>query len=194
MHRATITLRISARGASDEACRRQMEPVEQTIRDSLGSLVFGEEEEELQHVLVRLLRSRGEKIACAEHGHGTSGRVAWWLSQADTSRHVFAGGEVSSSRMHDDRLHEASGTHATTAMAMAVRDRFGADYGLAIGPLSTMSEDGAHPRFYGAVAHRTWGRRIYRANGGAPRYHPRSRGETGDEPGAPHAARRNGVM
>src|SRR5438132_1612206 len=45
---ATISLRILARAATRLEAEMQISPVEMTIRERLGSLVFGVEEEELQ--------------------------------------------------------------------------------------------------------------------------------------------------
>src|SRR5690606_27713953 len=44
---ATITLRITACGCDEAACQCAIEPVVAVIRQSLGQLVFGEEEDEL---------------------------------------------------------------------------------------------------------------------------------------------------
>ena len=52
---ATITLRITASGPNEAACLRAMEPTVAQIREMLGVLVFGEEDDELEHAVVRLL-------------------------------------------------------------------------------------------------------------------------------------------
>ena len=68
--KTTIILRIAAEGESEAECAAAIEPVVATIRQCLGTLVFGEEDEELQHAVVRLLRERKETLATAEWGTG----------------------------------------------------------------------------------------------------------------------------
>lgn len=80
---ATISLRISADGESEAECLATVEPTVKIIRDCLGGLIFGEDEETLQDAVVSLLRSRGETLAAAEWG--TAGLVTRWLSEADCS-------------------------------------------------------------------------------------------------------------
>jgi nicotinamide-nucleotide amidase len=64
--KATITLRVTTQGPSIDACRDSMEPTIATIRQCLGELIFGEEDDELQHVVVRALRAEGQKLAVCE--------------------------------------------------------------------------------------------------------------------------------
>src|SRR5205823_6519423 len=63
---ATISLRILARSASLAEAQAQIEPVEQTIRERLGNLVFGVEDEELQHSVLQLLSQKRRTLATAE--------------------------------------------------------------------------------------------------------------------------------
>ena len=79
---ATITLRITASGVSDAACHAAMEPTVDVIRQALGTLVFGEGDDELEDVVVRLLAERGQTLAVAELA--TGGLVADWLRAAAT--------------------------------------------------------------------------------------------------------------
>ena len=76
---ATITLRITASGTSEAACRKAMEPTVAQIREMLGVLVFGEEDDELEHAVVRLLKERGRSVAVAEWA--TDGLVSQWLAE-----------------------------------------------------------------------------------------------------------------
>ncbi len=126
--KATITLRITADGASEEECLAAIAPVEATIRRCLGTLVFGEGDDELQHVVVRLLRERGKTLATAECG--TAGLVAAWLSGVEDAADVFRGGLVL-----------AESTESAEAMAARCREQFRADCGLAI--LASRSRRGA---------------------------------------------------
>jgi nicotinamide-nucleotide amidase len=134
--KATITLRIGAEGASEEECRAAIAPVEATIRQCLGTLVFGEEDDELQHVVLRLLRERGKTLATAESG--AAGLVAAWLSGADAAGEVFRGGAV---------LPQL--TESAEAAAANCRSQFAADFGLALG---IGGEGGAPATFRVALA------------------------------------------
>ncbi len=118
--KTTIILRIAADGETEEECFALMEPVVATIRQCLGTLVFGEEDAELQHVVVRLLRERKKTLATAESA--TAGLVAQWLAGVDGSADAYRGGMV---------LTEVC--ESIEAMAIHCREQFGTDYGLAVG-------------------------------------------------------------
>src|SRR5262249_36614629 len=89
---ATISLRIRARAATADEAQRQMEPVERTIRERLGSLVFGVEEEELQDAVLRLLAEKRQTLATAEGV--TAGLVAERLGRVRGASAWFRGGVV----------------------------------------------------------------------------------------------------
>ncbi len=119
--KATIILRIAADGATEEECCAAMEPTVATIRQCLGTLIFGEEDDELQHAVVRLLGQQGKSLATVECG--SAGLVAEWLAGAADSVGVYRGGQVLT---HTDEASEL--------LAAACREQSGADFGLAIGP------------------------------------------------------------
>ncbi|MEN6449283.1 MAG: CinA family nicotinamide mononucleotide deamidase-related protein [Thermoguttaceae bacterium] len=117
--KATVTLRIAAEGATEAECLAAIEPTETTIRQCLGKLVFGEEDDQLQDAVARLLDVRAETLATADCI--TSGLLSHWLSAAKTSSHVYRGGLV---------LTDAE---PADAIAIRCRDEFHSNYGLAIG-------------------------------------------------------------
>ncbi|WP_197443107.1 CinA family nicotinamide mononucleotide deamidase-related protein [Lignipirellula cremea] len=144
---ATITLRVTALAADASACQELMAPTLDTIRQCLGDLVFGEEDDELQHAVARKLRERGETLAVFDWGAG--GLVAHWLSEAASDE--FLGGAVlRSDRAFLQRIdqgaevlasHGAHSRQAAEAMARQVQEDFGADWGLAIGPFPVDQQD-----------------------------------------------------
>ncbi|HEX3869635.1 MAG TPA: CinA family nicotinamide mononucleotide deamidase-related protein [Pirellulales bacterium] len=127
---ATITLRITASGPSVEACQALMQPTVDTIHACLGTLIFGEEDDELQDVILRLLAERNQTLATRESG--TQGLLAHWLSAASILGGPYLGGRVT--------MRPLSGT-TIEAAAESCRERFAADYGLAIG----LPDGGATP-------------------------------------------------
>src|SRR5262245_49945505 len=87
---ATISLRILARAPTVEEARRQIEPVERTALDRLGTLVFGFEDEDLQDAVARLLEEKRLTLATAESV--TAGQVAERLGRVPGASPWFVGG------------------------------------------------------------------------------------------------------
>ena len=69
-----------------------MQPTIETIHQCLGDLVYGAEEDELSHIVIRELLQRRLTLAVAECG--TGGLIAHWLSEADPLGEVFQLGTV----------------------------------------------------------------------------------------------------
>jgi nicotinamide-nucleotide amidase len=91
---ATITLRITASGNSVDAARTATEPTVATIHDYLKTLVFGEDDDELQDTIVRLLTAKKTTLGTVEWG--TEGLLANWLAEATTAGGPYVGGIVAS--------------------------------------------------------------------------------------------------
>ena len=146
--RATIILRIVAEGDSEADCRAQIEPTVAEIHKCLGTLVYGEGDEELQDVVLRLLVQRQKSLATVEIA--TAGLVAQWLAKAGGSGrgvHHYRGGLVAADEAAMKQLlplepdtSSPAGEAFVRAMAIACRERFQTDFGLAVGPLPTLSE------------------------------------------------------
>ena len=138
---ATITLRITAAEPTAEACEAVMQPTIQTIHDCLGTIVFGEENDELHQAVMRLLQSNQKTVATAEWG--TAGILAAWLGEVANGVNLFHGGVivpnqnalVQSLDIAEDFLiaNDATGAEVAAEMASKCREKFVADFGLAIG-------------------------------------------------------------
>ena len=138
VHKATITLRVTAEGVDTAACEKLMQPTVQSIRDCLGDLVFGEEDDELQHAVCSQLTSCGRTLSTLEWG--TPGIISRWLSELDAAS--YAGGlVVASENAALGLLGEKQLANTTDAkslcsqLAMATRGRFETDYALVVGPV-----------------------------------------------------------
>ncbi len=148
---ATISLRILARAANPEEAQAQIAPVEQIIRERLGDLVFGVDEEDLQDAVIRLLAEKRRTLATAEGV--TAGLVAERLARVPGASAWFRGGLVA----YDNRLktemlavpqrlideHGAVSAAIAEAMAVGCRTRFRAD--LAVSTVGIAGPGGSSP-------------------------------------------------
>ncbi|HLJ11792.1 MAG TPA: CinA family nicotinamide mononucleotide deamidase-related protein [Planctomycetaceae bacterium] len=144
VHEATITLRIVAHGNSVAEALDKIEATKAIIRGRMGDYAFGDEDDELEHVIVRLLRQRQESLAAAESA--TGGLLAQRLTGVRGSENAFRGGVVvprgrSFSNLFGDASADEQPPGATDAtavrrMAETCRQRFGADWALSVGDRS----------------------------------------------------------
>ncbi|MCA9230357.1 MAG: CinA family nicotinamide mononucleotide deamidase-related protein [Planctomycetales bacterium] len=130
---AVITLRITAAEKDEATCFAAMAPTEATIREALGNLVYGQEDDELEDVVVRALQAKGLTIAVAEWA--TEGLVGEWLKRASGNSGVFLASSVVDSLQQIPSLpadSEPNGSATATALAEGVRQTTSADIGLGI--------------------------------------------------------------
>jgi nicotinamide-nucleotide amidase len=128
---ATISLRILARAATRAEAEAQIAPVEATIRERLGDLIFGVEDEDLQDAVHQLLADKRRTLVTAESV--TAGQVAQRLGRVPGASVWFHGGIVA----YDNRLktellavprqlldeHGAVSAPVVEAMAVGCRTR-----------------------------------------------------------------------
>ncbi len=95
---AIISLRIFARGSTRAEALAQAAPIEATIRDRLGNLVYGIEDEELHDSVAALLAAKRKTLATAESV--TAGMVAARLASVPGVSAWFRGGVIA----YDNRV------------------------------------------------------------------------------------------
>jgi nicotinamide-nucleotide amidase len=150
---AVISLRIFGRGPTQADALAQIAPVEATIRQRLGDLVYGVDDEELQQVVERLLRQRGLTLATAESV--TGGLVAHRLTSVPGASEVFRGGIVAYTNPAKVQLlgvpaalietHGAVSSQVAEAMAQGARQRLGSDLAVSTTGLAGPGTEGEKP-------------------------------------------------
>jgi nicotinamide-nucleotide amidase len=146
---ATISLRILARAASLDEAQALIAPVEQTIRERLGDLVLGVEDEELQDVVIRLLAAKRLSLATAEGV--TAGLVAERLGQVPGASAWFRGGLVAYDNrwkveflaVPQDLLDDEGAVSARVVEAMAAGCRIRCRTDLAVSTVGIAGPGGA---------------------------------------------------
>ncbi|GAA2134795.1 CinA family nicotinamide mononucleotide deamidase-related protein [Actinomadura napierensis] len=145
---AEVKIRITTIGADPKG---RLDGVEVRVRELLGPVVYGVDDETLDRVVHRLLAERSATVAVAESL--TGGLIGAELTAMPGSSETYAGGMVTYATelkhrllgVPEDLLAEHGAVHPDVAAAMAagVRDRLGATYGLAVtGVAGPLPQDG----------------------------------------------------
>jgi nicotinamide-nucleotide amidase len=123
VHEATITLRIVASAPSVAAALEKIDQTRRVIDERMGDYAYGEEDDELEHVVVRMLRERALTFAIVESA--TGGLVSHRVTSVAGYEQCFRGAMVFT---------------GATLTAEECRVHFGADWALSVGK-SSRNED-----------------------------------------------------
>lgn len=137
---ATISIRITAQAASSEEAQAVIDPDAAFVRERLGPLVYGEDDDQLHTSVARLLEEKKCTLATAESC--TGGLVGHLLTEvAGVSRHYLGGVVAYSNEAKRDLLavpaellerYGAVSPEVAAAMAEGCRRRFGSDLAIAV--------------------------------------------------------------
>jgi len=132
-----VDVRLAAHGGRAAQLVRDAEAV---VRERLGSFIFGEEDDELEAVVVRLLTERKLTLALAESC--TGGAIANRITNVPGASAVFLAGIVSYSNEAKQKFlgvraetlaeHGAVSEAVVREMAEGVRQQTGADFALSV--------------------------------------------------------------
>jgi nicotinamide-nucleotide amidase len=138
-HPGQTDVRITVKAATEAEADALIAPVERELRARLGEYVYGVDQETISDAVVKLLESKGQRLALVESV--TLGELAQWLTRSAKGSDTFAGGAV---LVGEEAYGQVLGLAdviasqgfpsqaAADAAAQAVRRLYGADLGLAI--------------------------------------------------------------
>jgi nicotinamide-nucleotide amidase len=130
-----LKVRITVKADDEERARHLLDDEERVVWGIVGDIVFGVDEETMEHAVAKLLVRRGLNLAVAESL--TGGLVSSRLVNVPGASGWFRGGIVSyATDVKHDLLGVPEGPvvtpEAAAAMAQGVRRRLGADVGLGV--------------------------------------------------------------
>jgi nicotinamide mononucleotide (NMN) deamidase PncC len=133
-HPGQSDIRITAKADSEQQADALIADMEARIRERVGEVIFGADEDTLESVVVGMLRERGLSIAVAEAN--TGGLVSGWLDNADVEGDTFHGGWVLPRAhrwtMGQDSTFSRSTSQEALRLATEVCTVTGSDVGLAV--------------------------------------------------------------
>ncbi|HEY8523993.1 MAG TPA: competence/damage-inducible protein A [Acidimicrobiales bacterium] len=144
-----LKVRITVKARDEEEARAALDREERILRGLLGDIVFGLDDESMEHAVAKLLVERGQTLAVAESL--TGGLVAARLVNVPGASRWFRGGVVAyASDLKRSLLDVPPGPvvseEAAAAMAAGARRLAGADVGLGVtGVAGPDPQDGQRP-------------------------------------------------
>lgn len=144
-----LKVRITAKAPTDAEARAVLDAEDARVRAILGDIVFGVDDETMEHAVVTLLEQQGLTLAVAESV--TGGLIASRITDVPGASRVFRGGVVAyASDVKRSLLGVPDGPvvsgPAAEAMADGVRRALGADVGLGVtGVAGPTEQEGQAP-------------------------------------------------
>jgi nicotinamide-nucleotide amidase len=138
-----VSLRVNARYPSTDEAQRQLEETSAACAAALGDLVYGQDGDDLPHVVGKLLLARaGETATVATAESCTGGLLAKMLTDVPGSSHYFGRGWVTYDPAAKEevlgvgfsivREHGLVSEPVAAAMAEGARTRAGATFGIGV--------------------------------------------------------------
>jgi len=135
-----VTVSVMALPESGRSAGEILEETARELRERLGGMLWGRDEETLEAVVVGLLQRRGERVALAESC--TGGRLAARLTSVPGASRVFGHGwvtyadaaKIGELGVPEELLgrHGAVSREVAAAMASGARGRAGSDWALSV--------------------------------------------------------------
>ena len=143
-----LKVRLTAKTESLSACNEQLDHWEKVVRAEIEDIIFGTDDETMESVVLDLCRRRGNTLAVAESV--TGGLVGARLTGISGASDVFRGAIVSYATDVKQQLLDVDegpvvSESAARQMANGVRDRLGADIGLALTGVAGPNEQDDQP-------------------------------------------------
>ena len=132
-----ISFRITATGKTEQQCADQIESTSAYIRETLGEVVFGENEDQLGTVTTQLLVERDLNVSFIDFQFGSAAAslLREGTGTADTLRHFSAvDGQTPQQWIDDD-------TATLKDAAVRIREQFDSKVGIAIGKLNSAGDE-----------------------------------------------------
>jgi len=134
-----IHLRVIARAKDEASARNMIQPVEDAIVDRLGPYIWGYDDETPEESAGQALHEQGQTLATMESC--TGGFLANSITDVAHSSSYYKGGVVAYTNQlkiasgvpaEIIEKHGASSAETAEAMAKAIREKLGADFGIGI--------------------------------------------------------------
>jgi nicotinamide-nucleotide amidase len=148
-----VRVRLTAVGATREEALARIAPVERAVREELGAVVYGLDDETLEQAVARLLGQRRRSLATAESL--TGGLVGGRVTTVPGASDYYRGGVVAYATEAkaavlgvDQKLldeHGPASEPVAAAMAEGARLAFAADVGLATTGVAGPTEQDGRP-------------------------------------------------
>jgi nicotinamide-nucleotide amidase len=150
---AIISFRISATANSEQECKQQIDSTVAYIRETLGDVVFGENDDELSSVIARMLNERNRSVAFVDFQFGSAAASLLHngiLEDCGNPVQLFTSIAQSPQEwVGDNSLLDIA---ATELAAVQVRKQSGADIGIAVGRLVHTEADSTLGKFPVAIS------------------------------------------
>jgi len=135
-----VKLRITAKSTCKDEALKEIQPIKEKLEKKFTKYIFGEDDDTLSSVIIRILKNRNESIVFAESC--TGGLLSSSITAENGASEVFKGGIIAYSNELKQNLlsipksfldtHGAVSAEVAEKMAIGVKEKLKADWAIAI--------------------------------------------------------------